>query len=1048
MSASEWPRVKALFHAALECPPSQRPAFLVDACNGDEALITEVTRLLEAHAQSGQFLEHSPVSLSGRRIGHYDVGRLIGAGGMGEVYAARDTDLGREVALKIASRVNADAQARLRREAQHASRLNHPNICTVHEIGTESGQSYIVMEYVGGRLASDLITERGVYIETVLRYGIQIASALAHAHEHGVVHRDLKSSNVVITPDGRVKVLDFGLSRRLAMQDVPHTSGDTLLTADGVVAGTPAYMAPELLRGAAADARSDIWALGVLLYELANGHRPFHGDTGFALSAAILHEPIPPMPDRVPTSLQTVIRRCLAKDPHERYQQAIEVRSALEMVLSEVSAATGESERPPQRLVAGRALPSRRALIACGAGLLATAIALAIALMWRSGTSSVPVAIGTSGRPVIAVMNFEIADRDQRDEIAWLSKGLSSMLVTGLAQMRGLDIVSGQRLREVGAEMGDANLDALDRRRAADVAKRAGAGAIVVGSIFKSGSEIRIDARLEDLTSGRVLAAESVRGTDPFTLADQLATKIRDGIGLGKDIDLRKIAEISSASLEAYRLYSDGMDAYFNARWPDAQKLLEQAVAVDPEFTQAYLSLASVCQWAGRPAAAEKYLRQAAAHTDRLSERERLFVRAELARVEGRSAEAGRLLDELVARFPDFDNVYSIATQLYSPLAGTLDAPDKFVSIAEAGVKKLPRSGHMRNTYAYALMATGRFADAGRELDTYAQLVPREPNPYDSLGELNLLLGNPARSVEFYSRALTVDPTFPSRSGRSWALAMLGRYDEAIADHGPGADVSAFVLSRVGRYREAARDIEAGMTDADAGGSVVIRTDLHLLSSVFAIEQKDYARARMEIAVAEQIVAALPEEQRRLHLVAADLLAGIADARTGLLAKARLHLDSLTRRHRSSGGTEISWRKALEAEIALAEHQPGRAATVYAYEKRGTKNQFSVGGDLGVLAASLPFRDGLARAKQAQGDPAGAMAIYRSLLTPGPQQEWTALLEPRFVLEIARLLEQVGDKAGARQEYARFLDLWKHADAELPELTDARRALERLRSQS
>ena len=1042
MNAQQWSRVKELFHAALEHSPAGRPAFLETACDGDAALLAEVTRLLDAHAQASQFIEQSPVSLTGRRIGRYDVGRLIGIGGMGEVYAARDSELGREVALKIASRADADAQTRLRREAQHASRLNHPNICTVHEVGTESGHQYIVMEYVAGRQISELIPEGGLQLATVLRYGIQIAAALAHAHERGVVHRDLKATNVIITTDGRPKVLDFGLSRQLPSHATPLSRAETSLTAEGLVGGTPSYMAPELLRGAPADARSDIWALGVLLYEMGSGVRPFHGKTGFELSAAILHESPPPLPERIPTSLQIVIRRCLVKDPQERYQQAIEVRSALETVLPEVTAVTGQPTRLPQQRAGRPALLSGRALLACGAGVLLLAIVLAIALTWKRQTPSAPVAIGASGRPAVAVMNFEIAG-DRRDDAAWLSKGVSSMLVTGLAQMRGLDIVSGQRLREVSEQVGFDNLDALDRKRAADVAKRAGAGAIVVGSIFNNGSEVRIDAQLEDLSSGRVLAAESVRGTDLFALVDQLAAKIRDGIGLGTEATVRHVAEISSASPEAYRLYSNGVDAFNNARWADAANLLEQAVAIDPEFAQAYLNLALVHQWLGNSESAETYLRKSAGHVERLTEREQLLIQAELARLEGRSAEAARLLDQLVERFPALDSSYPLAMQLYGVFDSPLQDPAKMVSIAEVGVKALPGSRSLLNIYAYALMGAGRLADAGRELEKLARIAPREPNPYDSLGELHLVIGDPDKAVEFYSRALTVDPTFPSRVGRSWAWATLGRYEEAVADHSPSSN--GFILSRAGRYHDAERETEIGLKEAEAEKSVTKNVNLYLLSSVFAIERGNYVRARQGIASAEQRLAQLPGDLRRIYLVASGLLAGITEARAGQLAGARMHLDGLKSRHRSTAPTEVAWRAVLEAEVALAANQPAQAAAAYSDLASSGKNWFGLGSGPWLLAASLPFRDGLARAKKAQGDLTGAITTYRNLLTPGAQHHWTAAFEPRYVLEMARLLEQSGDKTGAREEYARFLDLWNQADAGLPELAEARRAVARLR---
>jgi tetratricopeptide (TPR) repeat protein len=687
---------------------------------------------------------------------------------------------------------------------------------------------------------------------------------------------------------------------------------------------------------------------------------------------------------------------------------------------------------------------SKPVRIAALVGVVVSAIALAAALMRSREPAVAPIASSASGRPAIAVMNFEIVGASPGDADAWLAKGVPSMLVTGLAQMPNLDIVSGQRLREVSAQDGLDNLDVIDRSRAAAVARRAGAGAIVVGTVFKTGADVRIDAQLEDLSSGRVLAAESVRGTDLYALADQLAAKIRDGIGFDQQIALRKVADISSASLEAYKLYADGVDAYINARFSDAEILLRRAVAIDPDFVQAYAQLAFVNHFAGQPAAAETYLRKAADRAERLTERERLLVRAELARVEGRFVDAARLTDQLVERFADYDNIYPLVVLLYNNLESSVVDPDKAVLLLEAGVKALPRSAAVHLIFGYALMAAGRFDDARRELETSVRLAPREPNPYDSLGELHLAIGEPAKAIEFYSRAFTIQPTFGAL-GRSWALAALGRYDEALADGSRFASFYALFLSRVGRYREASTELAAGLKQAEASGSVAERLRLQLSSAVFSIELRSYARARKDIAAAERTIAELPQERRRIYVVATDLLSGIIDARTRSLPDARLHLDSMKRRSNPAVTTEGSWRRTLQSEIALAANQPEQAVAVHSADEPGPKNWFGILNGPWMSPSGPPFRDGLARAKQAQGDLQGAIATYRELLTPGPRQGATTVFEPRYVLEIARLLEQTGDRATARHEYMRFLDMWKRADAELPELDEARTALARLR---
>jgi serine/threonine protein kinase len=319
--------------------------------------------------------------LIGRRLGIYQVQALLGTGGMGEVYRAHDSKLGRDVALKVLPRELADQperRARLLLEARAAAALNHPNICTIHEVGEADGHAYIAMEVIEGQPLNRRLAEGPLPPDEVLRYGLQLAEALAHAHERGVVHRDLKSANVMVTPEGRVKVLDFGLAKRLNGEELADvtTRSHATLTQPGAILGTLPYMAPEQLRGQPADVRSDVWALGVVLYEMAAGARPFAGHTGFELSSAIFHETPPPLPSRVPAPLQAVTARCLEKEPARRYQRASEVRAALETIESHTNARVVAPPLP---------VPSSRWPIAAAG--LALVIVLAASLLWLRSSS-------------------------------------------------------------------------------------------------------------------------------------------------------------------------------------------------------------------------------------------------------------------------------------------------------------------------------------------------------------------------------------------------------------------------------------------------------------------------------------------------------------------------------------------------------------------------------------------------------------------------------------------------------------------------------------
>src|SRR5262245_30518620 len=265
--------------------------------------------------------------------GRYRVEAKLGEGGMGVVYRAYDLRLQRRVAIKMLNSVSdAVARTQLLQEARAASALNHPNICTVHEVDEAGQLPFIVMEFVDGTPLSEMIPHRGLAPGTVVRYGLQIAEALAHAHERGIVHGDVKASNVLMTPEGRPKVVDFGLAKRVGVlrNQEATTRSLELVTEPGVLRGTLSYMAPEQLRGASTDARSDVWSLGVLLFEMTAGVPPFRGQTGFELSSDILSQSPSALPEHAPEALKAVIGRCLEKDPQRRYQRAGEVRAALE----------------------------------------------------------------------------------------------------------------------------------------------------------------------------------------------------------------------------------------------------------------------------------------------------------------------------------------------------------------------------------------------------------------------------------------------------------------------------------------------------------------------------------------------------------------------------------------------------------------------------------------------------------------------------------------------------------------------------------------------
>ncbi len=587
MIPTRWRRVTELVQAAIERPPGERAAYVSDACGADSELRREVESLLSAHGRAADFLERPahPSSLPadvhpaaerfadwrfaiGAHLGHFEIIGRVGAGGMGEVYRASDTRLGRTVAIKLVGDLSADDRARtqLLREAQHASALNHPHICTIYEVGEAEGQPFIVMEYVEGQSLRALIPKGGLRPESVVRYGSQIADALAHAHDHGIIHRDLKTSNVVITPDGRAKVLDFGLAKR-----TPH-EGDRLaatvpVTQPGTIAGTIACMAPELLQGAPADVRSDIWALGVLIYEMTAGVAPFDGRTEFEVSARILREPPRPLPPDAPAGLRAVLLRCLEKDPALRYQRAAEVRAALDM---NQSASVGAAA--PRR---GFAPHSRLAAIA-------GALGLGLAVWFY--------AMGGSPRITRSIAVLPFVTSGGSPETEYLSDGLTEGVINSLAQLP-------QPTLKVIA------LNSVLRYKGRDIDPQAvghdlNVAAVVIGRVVQRSDRLSVSAELVNVSDrSRMWGNTYNAGLAEFPVVqEEITAKISDNLLLRLTIDQKKrLTKRYTDNIEAYQLYVKGRyfwNKYTEEGWTKAIEYFNRAIAIDPNYALAWAGVA------------------------------------------------------------------------------------------------------------------------------------------------------------------------------------------------------------------------------------------------------------------------------------------------------------------------------------------------------------------------------------------------------------------------------------------------------------------------
>src|SRR6201988_3380323 len=384
MTPEQWQQIKSLLEEALERDPSERDAFLDEACTGDSSLRAEVEALIDSHARSGDFIESPAYEVladsltqtdlgSGTSICPYEIIRRLGAGGMGDIYLAEDTRLGRKVALKTLPEhftKDADRVRRFQLEAKAASALSHPNIITIYEIGQVDQLHYIVFEFVDGQTLRQRMTTAPLTIAEALQVASSVAAALLGAHEAGIVHRDVKPENIMMRADGFVKMLDFGLAKLTETKPAVSEASTLFQTDPGIVMGTAPYMSPEQARGLGIDPRTDIWSLGVVLYEMLAGRQPFAGSTNSDVLVAILGRepvPLPRYRSEVPTELEWIVKKALRKDRDERYQTAREVLADLKNLAQrldfeqelERSLDTGDSRSSSHAIDSLAVLPKR-----------------------------------------------------------------------------------------------------------------------------------------------------------------------------------------------------------------------------------------------------------------------------------------------------------------------------------------------------------------------------------------------------------------------------------------------------------------------------------------------------------------------------------------------------------------------------------------------------------------------------------------------------------------------------------------------------------------
>jgi serine/threonine protein kinase/tetratricopeptide (TPR) repeat protein len=604
MKAERWQKINDLFQTASERAPEERTTYLDQACGGDEELHREVVSLITSYERSTDFIEapafaispellakDAPGALVGKAFGHYKVESLIGAGGMGEVYLARDEMLGRKVALKLLpAHLTADeAQlGRLQSEARTASALNHPNILTVYEIGAEGGRQFIATEFIAGVTVRTALASGRIHLPDVLDIGVQVASALAAAHEIGVVHRDIKPENIMWRPDGYAKVLDFGIAKlgeQAPWPDIPENgaAASTRLTCAGAFLGTPSYVSPEQARGEEADARSDIWSLGVVLYEMVGGTAPFAGETPRDCMVAILNTEPPPLsgivPD-VPAQLQSIVQKALRKDAGERYQTIQEMLSDLR----ELKGALEAGSHPARDESFVRRKGRRRAAFVAAGG----AILLAAALIYSHYFTNPAPAPDTKSIAVLPFVDLSPA-HDQQS----FCDGIQQEIITSLTKIADLKVIS--RNSTLRYRRAPANLP--------EIAKQLEVANILEGTVQKEGEKVRVNVQLINAPRDSHLWAEKYdrKMTDVFRVESEIAQAIAETLRAKlSGPEQRALATRPTTNPEAYLLYlralpyEQGPDTLLED-YQRAVALYEQAIQLDPDFALARAHLASTC---------------------------------------------------------------------------------------------------------------------------------------------------------------------------------------------------------------------------------------------------------------------------------------------------------------------------------------------------------------------------------------------------------------------------------------------------------------------
>ncbi len=768
-----------IFHSTLGLPPERRSAFLDEVCANDSDLRSEIESLIIAHEHSGDFIQGSAADvaamlmgsggLQGKQVAQYQVGELLGRGGMGEVYVAADR-MGRKVALKVlAPRLVQDRQhvTRFLHEAHAVLALNHPNIVTVHDIGEAEGTYYIVSELIEGETLRAALAHGGLELGQSLEIAIQICTALASAHDKGVVHRDIKPENVMLRGDGYVKVLDFGIAKlteqfRRSARMVADTR-----TVEGFVIGTAAYMSPDQARGAPVDARTDVWSCGALLYEMLSGRGPFVGGNAVDVLARILErEPAPlgSLVNDLPVELQRIVAKALMKKPDDRYQTIAQMLADLKALkqdldfgeklerLKTTSAACALSadaaQTGPDRVVAAAGARVNRHIT-----WLAVSIAVVAAVALAVRYLPAPL-FESADMESVAVLPFANASGDP--ELDYMSDGMTESLINALARLPDLSVKARSMVfRYKGTEAGPQ-----------EIASALSVEAVVSGRLERRDDRLMLSLSLANGRNGDQIWGERYDSTmtDLVALQNQIARDLARKLQARlSDVDERKITKTYTTSAAAYQLYLKGRYHVQKVALPEIQtgiRYLEQATTIDPYYALAYVGLADAY---------------------------RTTTAADIAAVQV-IPKAKRAAEKAV----QIDDDLAVAHAQLGMLAIWYDWDP---GAAERHFKRAldldPNNADAHIYYAHLLSNQGRHAEAFREAEHARELEPFNTRINALEGQFLTHAGRTDEALARLRSAIALDPRHVlPRIFASAAYSEKGLYREAIAEARKAAETT------------------------------------------------------------------------------------------------------------------------------------------------------------------------------------------------------------------------------------------------------------------